>query len=377
MKTCKLVLVSLLFLASCQNQHTSDPASDLEDLLEEHNAVGLSVVMVKEGKIVYSDAFGMKNLEAETPLRTDDLFRIASISKSFSVTALMQLIEAGEISLDDDISDLVGFKVRNPHYPDTVITLRMMLSHTSSITDEHGYFTLDQINPDANPDWQESYNDYEPGTEYEYCNLAFNMIGAVIEKLTDTRFDQYIKAQVLDPLNLEGHFNVNELEADRLTPLYHYDSDTGTYQESPNAYASRGEEINDYTLGYSAPIFSPTGGLKISAIDLAIYMIMHMNYGQYDGERMISEESARAMQTPVLEESGYGLALRTFEEVLPGKTLVGHTGSAYGLYSAMAFDPEEKYGFVAITNGSPTEYVNGVNETLLEAIRILHQEFIE
>lgn len=369
--------IALFFLASLQLLYASDPGKELEQLLEKHNAVGISVAVVKNGEIIYSNAFGKKNLDEGLPLGTNDLFRIASISKSFSVTAIMQLVEAGRISLDDDFSDLIGFKVRNPHFPDTVITLRMMLSHTSSISDKHGYFTLDQINPNVNPDWQESYNNYEPGTEYEYCNLAFNMIGASIEKLTGIRFDRYIKAQVLDPLGLYGNFNVNELDADRLTPLYHYDSDKSEFQVSTSAYAPRENEINNYIMGYSAPIFSPTGGLKISAVDLAKYMIMHMNHGRYDGGRMLSEESARVMQTPVNKESGYGLALRTFEQVLPGKTLIGHTGSAYGLYSVMAFDPQENFGFVAITNGSQSTYVNGVNEVLLDAIYILHQEYIQ
>ena len=78
-------------------------------------------------------------------------FRIASISKSFSATSIMQLVEAKKLSLDDDVSKLVGFKVRNPRFPKTVITLRMILSHRSSINDSQGYFTLDAINPAKNP----------------------------------------------------------------------------------------------------------------------------------------------------------------------------------------------------------------------------------
>src|SRR5699024_9403802 len=138
---------------------------------------------VKDGEIIYSNAFGKKSLENDTPLRTDDLFRIASISKSFSATAVMQLVESGEVSLEDDVSNLIGFKVRNPHYPETVITLRMLLSHRSSLSDRAGYFTLDTINPEINPETHESYNNYQPGTEYEYCNLCYNMIGAILERI--------------------------------------------------------------------------------------------------------------------------------------------------------------------------------------------------
>ena len=370
--------LTLLLVFTCsQLLIASDPENKLTDLLETHQAVGLSVGVVKDGEIVYTQAFGKKNLEDDTPLNTGDLFRIASISKSFSATSIMQFVEDGVISLDDDISDLIGFEVRNPHYPDTPITVRMMLSHTSSIGDSAGYFTLDTINPTVNPDWQNSYNNYEPGTQYEYCNLNFNMIGAVLERLSGTRFDLHIEEQILDPLGLYGGFNVNSLDPYRLAPLYSFNSEAGEFRQSFNAYATRSDEIENYNLGYSAPIFSPTGGMKMSAGDLTKYMIMHMNHGIYNEERIITEESARIMQTPVDEESGYGLALRTFEELVPGTTLVGHTGSAYGLYSIMVFDPEKKFGFVAITNGGRPERTDDVHHLLGDAVHVLYQEFIE
>ena len=113
--------------------------------------MGLSVVVVKDGRLIYTKAFGLKDVERGTPLDENDLFRIASISKSFSATSIMQLVEAKKISLDDDFGDLVGFRVRNPKYPGKVITLRMVLSHTSSVNDSQGYFNLDVINPDKNP----------------------------------------------------------------------------------------------------------------------------------------------------------------------------------------------------------------------------------
>src|SRR5690606_20997813 len=124
-------------------------------------------------------------------LSNTDIFRIASISKSFSATSIMQLVEAKKLSLNDDFGNLVGFKIRNPKYPETVITLRMVLSHTSSINDSQGYFNLDVINPSKNKDWAKCYTDKAPGTNYLYCNLNFNMVGAVIERTTGQRFDSY------------------------------------------------------------------------------------------------------------------------------------------------------------------------------------------
>lgn len=125
-------------------------APHIADIMNQYDVVGLSVVVVKDGHIVYAKAFGVKDRERHTPLRENDLFRIASISKSFSATSVMQLVEAGNVSLNDDISDLMGFKIRNPKYPHSKITLRMVMSHTSSINDSQGYFDFEVIDPAKN-----------------------------------------------------------------------------------------------------------------------------------------------------------------------------------------------------------------------------------
>ena len=105
-----------------------------------------------------------------------------------------------------------------------VITLKLMLSHLSSINDSQGYFSLDAINPAKNPDWARCYNDYAPGKGYQYCNLNFNMLGAVIEKISGERFDRYVKQHVLDPLGLYGGYYVEELDKSKFATLYAYDS---------------------------------------------------------------------------------------------------------------------------------------------------------
>jgi CubicO group peptidase (beta-lactamase class C family) len=135
----------------------------IRQLMLDGKAVGLSVAVVKKGKLVYNRSFGLKSIEDNQPMTNDCIFRIASISKSFSATSIMQLVEAGKVSLDTDVSDILGFKVRNPRYPDVVITLKLMMSHLSSINDSQGYFSFDAINPAKNPDWAKCYNACEPG----------------------------------------------------------------------------------------------------------------------------------------------------------------------------------------------------------------------
>ncbi len=375
---------SKVFIAICLLQivsiagfsQTEKAEAAIRDIMQQHEAVGISVAVVKNNKIIYTHSFGMKDVEANQPLTDNCLFRIASISKSFSATSIMQLVAAKELSLNDDMSDLVGFKIRNPKYPETTITLEMVMSHRSSINDSQGYFTLDAINPDKNPDWTKCYNEYEPGTDYQYCNLNYNMVGTIIEKKSGERFDQYVKHHILDRLGLYGGYCVDSLDNSRFATIYEYDDSLKKLVPSPGAYNPRRAEIASYVMGYSTPIFSPTGGMKISATDLAKYMMMHMNYGKSKGERIIKKKNSKRMQTKLSDKEGYGLAIMTTDKLIAGRTLKGHTGSAYGLYSAMFFDPKEKFGIVVITNGCKPGYTDGFNTVIRKTVNCLYENFI-
>jgi CubicO group peptidase (beta-lactamase class C family) len=374
----KLLLTAFLFIAVCR-QGYSQPAkaeTEIKEMMKELDVVGLSVVVVKKGKIIYNNSFGLKDIATNTPLTNDDIFRIASISKSFSATSIMQLVEAGKLSLDDDFSKLVGFTVRNPKFPQTVITLRMIMSHTASINDSQGYFSLDVIDPSKGAGYTKCYNDYKPGTKYQYCNLDYNMTGTVIERISGERFDNYVRNHVLKPLNLYGGYCVDSLDSNRFATIYDYDS-TKKLVPSPGAYDPRRQEIQNYVMGYSTPIFSPTGGMKISAADLARYMTMHMKHGKYKGVRIISKKSSRIMQSVVAEKEGYALAIMHTDKLIPGKKLTGHTGSAYGLYSAMFFNAKEKFGIVVITNGCNPVYKDGYNLVIRRTVNSLYDSFIK
>lgn len=369
---------SFLFLGSksfVSAQNTID--ASLEQLLAQYDAVGLSVIVVKKGKPVYSNAFGLKNIERQEKLSVDDVFRIASISKSFSATAVMQLVEAGKLKLEDRVSDLIGFQVQNPKYPEKPITLRMLLSHTSSLNDTQGYFTLDVVDPAKNDSVSKCYNAYPPGGDYQYCNLNFNMIGTIIERVSGERFDQYIRKHILQPMGLYGGFNLDSLDRSRFATLYEFNRETKERTPTPAAYTKNSKAWEGYQLGRSTPLFSPTGGMKISAKDLAAYMTMHMNFGKYRNQRIISKKSSRLMQTPVENARGYGLALWTSDKLIRGQEVKGHTGSAYGLYSMMIFDPRKKWGIVAITNGCNPVYRDGYVEFLSKTVNQLYQEIIE
>lgn len=370
--TCGTVL--LLALAGLQPAFSKDVGEKMGELMTQHGTVGLAVVVVKDNAIVYRNHLGWRDSERKIPLREEDVFRIASISKSFVATSLLQLVAQNRLSLDDDVGDLIGFPVRNPGFPDRVITLEMLLNHSSSIIDGPRYSSLDVINPGAGEAWRDSYANRAPGTRYEYSNLGYNMAGTILERVSGQRFDAYVRTHVLDPLKLYGGYLVDALDQDRIAQIYRYrEGEGGSLVRSEDAYAPLAERLHDYRMGYSTPVFSPTGGMKISAVDLATYMLMHMHRGEWNGVRILDARYADMMQTPTIEidgTAGYGLALQTDTTLVPGVTLTGHTGSAYGLYSSMYFNAQDGYGFVVITNGTRNMEVRG------DVNRLLYDHFV-
>lgn len=346
--------------------------SDIRDIMDSLNVVGLSLAVVKDNKIVYTHAFGHKDLNTLQPLTTNTIFRIASISKSFVATAIMTLVDAGKLTLDTDASTLLNFPLRNPNHPDNPITVGMLLSHTSSINDSEGYYiSYDCINPVTNPNWRKCYNTYAPGTGYEYCNLNFNLLGIIIEKLSGERFDHYVEHHILNPLEITGSFCVNSVDRNRCAMLYAWDGKQ--FEAQPQAYKII-DNLDDYQMEVTTVRMSPAGGMKITAPDLAKYMLMHMNYGKspINSKRIISQSSAKAMQadhTPTAEH--YGLALEKTDEYVNGVKLTGHTGGAYGLTSAMFFNPDKHYGFVVICNGSRRGH-----QVLIDSQSIMYRHFI-
>ena len=380
MKKLFIFAVALAAMFACTSKQDQFN-EEVKAIMERNNNVGLALVAVNNGEVVLNETYGVKNIETGEPIAKDDIFRIASISKSFCATAVMQLVEQGKLSLDQDVSELVGFEVRNPNFPDKVITVKMLLSHTASMSDANGYFSLNVLNPDSSATWKQAWNNYAPETGYEYCNLGYNTLGTIVERVSGERYDQYIINHILNPIGVYGGYEVLSLDSTKFVNIYTWNGETGEYIHKPAAYAKRAEEIENYVFGQSTPIFSPTGGLKISAQDLAKVMKMHMNLGTTpEGTQIISKESAEAMQSIVApktdEGDAYGFAIRTSKQLLDGHTMIGHTGSAYGVYTSMFWNSERNFGFVVMTNGCNGRYDNNFMAIHRECVAAMHKYFV-
>ena len=347
--------------------------------MQKYEGIGLSVALVKDNKIYYSKTFGYKpdysNSQKRDTIRSVDVSWIASISKTFIATAVMQLVEEGRLALDDDVNNYLDFKISNPKYPEKPITIRMLMCHISSLDGNNVCNDFEKLSPQYNPNYKTYYTDFAPGTNYSYCNTGYNLLGAIIEKASGQRFDEYIDEHIMKPLGLYGGYDVSKLERSRLVWPKYYNQKTKKYLNVKNIYNYDKDKMDHYVLGYSTPCLYPPGRMTMSASDLAKFMLAHMNYGEYNGVRIISAESEKEMRR-VQNGDTYGLALAHYMNIINGVELLGMTGGSKGFHTAMFFHPSKKYGFIVICNGCNSKAYNGIQMNR-EVIREMYNCFIK
>ncbi len=194
---------------------------------------GLAVAVLRGGDVVFEETIGRAFIdpagENDRALTPDSLMRVASISKTLSAIVVMQLVEEGTLDLNRDVSEYLGWELRNPNYPDRPITLRYLLAHVSSIRDAGESYIIryprairEAFDP-SDPDFGERFQNGEegldrgPGVFFEYCNLNYGVVGTVLEKVTGQRFDVLMDERFFEPLGLSGGFNVAESFGNRPT----------------------------------------------------------------------------------------------------------------------------------------------------------------
>ena len=354
---------------------------------------GLGVVVYKDGAEVYEKFLGSRKLgEKNLPVTRDTKFRIASLSKQFTIFTIMQLVEQGKINLDEDVSKYLGFDLRNPNFPDEKITTRMLASHTSSIRDGKIYsippnFSLTEF-------FKVDGKFYEGGAHFgveppkiffTYSNLNYGILGTIIECVTGKRFDIYQRENILAQLDTRADYVVGNLspkDFEMLGTLYFKNcAKSDDYLNQPardtislqNPYAEDfcgTYDLKNYKVGTNATIFSPQGGLRISFEELTHAMQMILNGGKYRGQKILSEKSLAEMFKPQWIYNGHNgdtcggvmLSYGLGEYQIDGKStarlcknheinFVGHTGIAFGLLAGMFFRADLKDAFLYVING--------------------------
>ena len=322
----------------------------------------------------------------------DDPVRIASISKLVTALGVMRLVDAGKLDLDRDVSDYLGYPLRNPAFPDKVITLRLLLSHQSGLLDGTDRYiiplgeTLQQRLREPAV-WDGAH---APGSGwFHYTNLNFPVIASVMERATGERFDRLIARLVLKPLKLEACFNWSGCSAAttaRAVVLYRASREVakddlqGVPPACPVVTGPNGAcDLSAYVPGSNGALFSPQGGLRISMRDLAKLGQMLARGGKGFLSRRAFAEMTRPQWrfdgTNGLGEDGtasgffcsYGLAVHLIGAGGPGchddlfgdgRLRIGHSGDAYGLKSGLWFDPKTGKGLAfftsAVADDAPT-----------------------
>ena len=370
-----------------------------------------SVLAVREGAVVYQRQFGNKMIDGAKPENNqradvETLYRVASISKMITTLGVMKLMEEGKLGLDRDISDYLGYKLRNPHFPDDRITVRMLLSHTSSLRDEGGYYweAKNQLKDVLLPGgklygkgdvWGKQG---KPGAYFQYANLPWGVLGTVMERVSGERFDRLMARTVFTPMGIAGGFNPAEFSKETLghtATLYRKRTEVngkeiwdmkGPWIPQVDDYSKTAPVPRagaDYVIGSNGTAFGPQGAARVSAAGLGKIMLMLMSGGTHEGKQILQKKSVDMMLSqqwqydPKIKngasgESGFGGQNKLFNAwglgnqhfldisgVNQGDRLVesggfkavGHLGDAWGLTSAIVFDPVTKNGMIFLIGG--------------------------
>jgi CubicO group peptidase (beta-lactamase class C family) len=361
-----------------------------------NDMMGGALVVFCENGIIENLSIGKSDFTRNINTTADTKYRIASISKTITAIAVMQLVEQNLLDLDADIGSILGYTIQNPNHPNVSITTRMLLSHTSTIVDGSTYNSfmgatvnnnpipsLNQIlTPSGSYYTAAQFNNTIPGTYFNYSNINFVILGTIVEKVSNLRFDLYCKQNISIPLGIDASFNVNDLtDIDQLAVLYRKLSGVWT----PQADDYQGVQpvfnnLNGYIPGTNGGRFGPQGGFRCSGQDLAKIFLTLMNHGTFNGVTILSGTSCNAMFANEWTYNGnngnnysglfrsWGLGIHRITSTpnndiaLPGSnSMLGHTGEAYGLVSDSYFDTIRKVGFVFINNGVGIDYQTNNN----------------
>ncbi|AQR71689.1 serine hydrolase [Janthinobacterium sp. LM6] len=358
-----------------------------------HPLASLSVLAIRQGKVSYQQQFGYRHIVAtpadSLPVTPATLFRIASVSKMMTTLGLMRLVEQGKLSLDQDVGIYLGFSLRNPHFPQQPLTLRSLLSHTSSLRDAGGYAwgpersLRDVFTAGGDSMWDRAA---APGRYFTYSNLNWGVIGTVMEKVTGERFDLLMRRLLLDPLDVRGGYNpatFSPEEVANTATLYRKRTLETEIWQPHGPWIAQADDFDqrppaglaNYVTGSNATVFSPTGGLRISTAGLGKVMQMLLDGGRYQDQQLLQPASialmfGRQWQLAPDASNGnserglyraWGLGNQQFDAVAgQGNGLVegasfhavGHLGDAYGLVSAFVLDFKNRNGMVMLAGGT-------------------------
>lgn len=373
--TASLVPVAAQGPSAPTNQTHPAPASStdvdasLRQLLADLPVVGAAAAIVKGDRLAWSGAYGMADIGESRAVDRTTIFHTGSVSKTVTAAALMRLWEDRAFQLDDDVNRYLAFSVRNPKFPATPITFRMLLTHTSSISEifqQAGRDRLSDLYGSNDPEiglgpivreflvpggkyyWDFTYRDAAPGTRYEYCNLGYSLIGHLVERLSGTSFDAFLRKRLLDPIGMpDSTFRLADTKLPRFAYPYRPD---GTD-------AARMVRIAPFTwAGYT------DGSLRTTVDDYGRFLAMLMNQGRSGAVEVFKPGTIAAWLAPqkianmppargTIAREGYALGWPVHR--LAGEIAYLHNGSGSGFGTYVFFVPALGTGGMIFVTGQP------------------------
>ena len=338
-------------------------------------------------------AEGIADPQSARAVTPDDPARVASVSKLVVAIGVMKLVEGGKVDLDSDVSRWLGWRLRNPAFPDRPVTLRQLLSHTSSVRDHDDQYAIplggsvqgEMAKPGS---WDLKHG---PGDGYfTYSNMNFPIVASVVEKVTGERFDRWMRTNVLDPMKIDACYNWPTCSDEAVARAVELDTPDGEpvkddlhgSRPACPVYVEDGApcDLALWKLGENGALFAPQGGLRISVRGLARVGRMLLNEGTLDGVRILSERSVNELFAAVWRYNGsngdtdhgfyctYGLATQTIPTPVRGCDddpagdriiRMGHAGDAYGLRSGLWLDRARGTGVAFFVTGLGDEPPRG------------------
>lgn len=326
----------------------------IESQVDYSGQPGISAGIVYDQQLIWSHGFGYRDVAKKLPATAQTNYRIASITKLFTSTAILQLRDGGRLQLDDPVAKhLPWFTLRNADaYADTpVVTIRHLLTHTSGLPRESDFpYWTDAQFPTHDQIVEMLHKQdapFPPETRWKYSNLALALAGEIVSAVSGEPYENYIQKHILDPLGMSTTDFPRSFEND------------------PLLAAAYGRRMPDGTRA-SAPFMNtkgitPAAGLSSNVEDLAKFVMLQFRDGKAGGNQILKGSTLREMhRLQWIEpdwESGQGLGFAILRQ---GKrTLVGHGGALAGYRTLVQFSPEDKIGVIILTNsddGNPGQY---------------------
>lgn len=323
-------------------------AADIDDWLDGFmghampagDIAGAVVVVVKDGKLLTQRGYGFADVEARRAVRPEaTLFRVGSISKLFTWTAVMQLVEERKIDLDADINRYLDFRI--PPRGGKPVTMRQLMTHTAGFDERlKGLFTAKRENLVPLDIYIKSWTPkrvYDAGAVPAYSNYGAALAGYIVQRVSGKSYDEYVEQKIFDPLGMTRSSLRQPLPA-------RFTKDMAT----PYLRASGGPRA------YELMSAGPAGSLSATGADIARFMIAHLQNGQYGSRRILAEGTARQMhaEQKKIVPSLNAMALGFYREDRNGRPIIGHAGATEGFYSDLHLLTDDNVGIFISMNSA-------------------------